>query len=110
VSDPLTGVLDLLTRDFPEEKRPDTYSVPEICVIGAGSSGVTVAKALHQRGVAFDCFEKGSDIGGMWRYENDTAYRRPMRASISIPAVTIWDIRISRFRRACLIFCRMRSF
>jgi len=41
-------------------------------VIGAGSSGVTVAKALHQRGVAFDCFEKGSDIGGMWRYENDS--------------------------------------
>ncbi len=31
-----------------------------------------MAKALHQRGVAFDCFEKGSDIGGMWRYENDS--------------------------------------
>ncbi|MEA3099295.1 MAG: hypothetical protein QOF74_3535 [Caballeronia mineralivorans] len=45
--------------------------VPDVCVIGAGSSGMTVAKALHQRGVAFDCFEKGSDIGGMWRYEND---------------------------------------
>lgn len=70
-SDPLTGVLDLLTRDFTEKKGPDTHSIPEVCVIGAGSSGVTVAKALHQRGVAFDCFEKGSDIGGMWRYEND---------------------------------------
>jgi dimethylaniline monooxygenase (N-oxide forming) len=72
VADPLAGVLDLLTRDFPAEKRPDTHSIPEICVIGAGSSGITVAKALHQRGVAFDCFEKGSDIGGMWRYENDS--------------------------------------
>ena len=71
MTDPLTSVLDLLTRDFTEEKRPDTHSIPKICVIGAGSSGVTVAKALHQRGVAFDCFEKGSDIGGMWRYEND---------------------------------------
>lgn len=47
-------------------------ALPErVCIIGAGSSGVTVAKALKQRGVAFDCFEAGSDIGGMWRYEND---------------------------------------
>jgi dimethylaniline monooxygenase (N-oxide forming) len=44
---------------------------PDICIIGAGSSGMTVAKALHERCIAFDCFEKGSDIGGMWRYEND---------------------------------------
>ncbi|HYD70335.1 flavin-containing monooxygenase [Azospirillum sp.] len=44
----------------------------ETCIVGAGSSGVTVAKALHQRGLSFDCFEKGSDVGGMWRYENDS--------------------------------------
>lgn len=43
----------------------------EICIIGAGSSGVAVAKALKEQGLAFDCFEKGSDIGGMWRYRND---------------------------------------
>jgi hypothetical protein len=51
----------------------------DICIIGAGSSGVAVAKALQQKGGAFDCFEKGSDLGGMWRYENDSgtscAYR-----------------------------------
>jgi cation diffusion facilitator CzcD-associated flavoprotein CzcO len=50
-----------------------------VCVIGAGSSGVTQAKALKEKGVAFECFEIGSDIGGMWRYENDnglsSAYR-----------------------------------
>jgi dimethylaniline monooxygenase (N-oxide forming) len=43
----------------------------DICIVGAGSSGVAVAKALAERGLQFDCFEKGSDIGGMWRYEND---------------------------------------
>lgn len=43
----------------------------DICIIGAGSSGVTVAKALKEKGLAFDIFEKGGDIGGMWRYEND---------------------------------------
>jgi len=50
-----------------------------VCIIGAGSSGVAAAKALAQRGVAFEGFEIGSDIGGMWRYENDnglsSAYR-----------------------------------
>lgn len=50
-----------------------------VCIIGAGSSGLTTAKSLKERGVAFDCFEIGSDIGGMWRYENDnglsSAYR-----------------------------------
>ncbi|MGE0715676.1 MAG: flavin-containing monooxygenase [Alphaproteobacteria bacterium] len=49
------------------------------CIVGAGSSGVAAAKALKQSGVDFDCFEKGSDIGGMWRYGNDngmsSAYR-----------------------------------
>ena len=41
------------------------------CLIGAGSSGITVAKALLAQGVDFDCFEKGSGIGGNWRYNND---------------------------------------
>jgi glycine/D-amino acid oxidase-like deaminating enzyme len=50
-----------------------------VCIIGAGSSGMAAAKALAARGVAFEGFEIGSDIGGMWRYENDnglsSAYR-----------------------------------
>jgi dimethylaniline monooxygenase (N-oxide forming) len=50
-----------------------------VCIIGAGSSGVAAAKALKQAGIAFECFEIGSRIGGNWRYENDnglsSAYR-----------------------------------
>ena len=42
-----------------------------ICVIGAGSSGIASCQVLHARGIAFDCFEKGSGVGGNWRYEND---------------------------------------
>ena len=43
----------------------------DTCIIGAGSSGVTVAKSLKDAGQTADIFEKGSQIGGMWRYEND---------------------------------------
>ena len=54
-------------------------SHPDVCIIGAGSSGITVGKALLDRSVSFHCFEMGSKIGGMWRYGNDNglscAYR-----------------------------------
>jgi dimethylaniline monooxygenase (N-oxide forming) len=50
-----------------------------VCIIGAGSSGITAAKALKENGISFDCFEKGSQIGGNWRFNNDngmsSAYR-----------------------------------
>jgi thioredoxin reductase len=41
------------------------------CVIGAGSSGIASCQALHARGIPFDCFEAGSEVGGNWRYDND---------------------------------------
>jgi len=48
-------------------------------VIGAGSSGIAACQVLNARGIAFDCFEKGSEVGGNWRFENDngmsSAYR-----------------------------------
>ncbi len=54
-------------------------TTPQICVIGAGSSGIAAAKTLNDHGIAFDCFEKGSGVGGNWRYGNDngmsSAYR-----------------------------------
>jgi dimethylaniline monooxygenase (N-oxide forming) len=54
-------------------------SAEKVCIIGAGSSGIVAAQVLDARGIPFDCFEKGSQIGGNWRYENDngmsSAYR-----------------------------------
>ena len=43
----------------------------KVCVIGAGSSGIASCQVLHTRGIDFDCFEKGSGVGGNWRYQND---------------------------------------
>jgi dimethylaniline monooxygenase (N-oxide forming) len=51
----------------------------KVCIIGAGSSGIVAAQVLNARRIPFDCFEKGSAVGGNWRYENDngmsSAYR-----------------------------------
>lgn len=43
----------------------------QACIIGAGSSGITAAKTFNEAGISYDCFEKGSGIGGNWRYNND---------------------------------------
>jgi dimethylaniline monooxygenase (N-oxide forming) len=45
-------------------------SLPSVCIIGAGSSGIAGAKALHERGIPFDCFEKSDRIGGNWVFGN----------------------------------------
>lgn len=44
---------------------------PSVCVIGAGSTGITICKALKDKSIPFDCYEKGSDVGGNWRFGND---------------------------------------
>jgi dimethylaniline monooxygenase (N-oxide forming) len=44
----------------------------DICIIGAGSSGISSCQVLKARGLEFDCFEKGSNVGGLWRYGNDS--------------------------------------
>ncbi|MEV5663073.1 flavin-containing monooxygenase [Streptomyces flaveolus] len=38
-----------------------------VCVIGAGLSGLAVARALNDRGIEFFCLEKAPDVGGIWR-------------------------------------------
>src|SRR2546421_2142279 len=54
-------------------------TLPVACVIGAGSSGIAAAKALHEHGIPFDCFEKSDRVGGNWVFGNanqmSSAYR-----------------------------------
>ena len=42
---------------------PDRY-----CIIGAGSSGLAVAKNFRQAGIPYDCFDREDDVGGNWLY------------------------------------------
>lgn len=41
-------------------------STKQVCIVGAGPSGIAAAKALKQRGIRFDCFERRGRIGGLW--------------------------------------------
>ena len=53
--------------------------LPNAAVIGAGSSGIAAVKALHQRGIDVECFEKSDRVGGNWVFGNkngmSAAYR-----------------------------------
>src|SRR6516164_8020728 len=58
----------------------------QVAVLGAGSSGLAVMKSLRERGLAVEGFERGSDVGGLWRYENDnglSAAYRSLRTNVS---------------------------
>jgi dimethylaniline monooxygenase (N-oxide forming) len=53
--------------------------LPHVCIVGAGASGLATAKALKERGIPFDCFEKSDRVGGLWVFQNkngqSSAYR-----------------------------------
>jgi cation diffusion facilitator CzcD-associated flavoprotein CzcO len=50
-----------------------------LAIIGAGSSGITAAKAMTDARIPFDCFEKSDRVGGNWVFGNtngmSSAYR-----------------------------------
>lgn len=56
-------------------------------MIGAGLSGLAAVRELARAGQDVACFEAGSAIGGMWRYENDNGVSAAYR---SLSANTSW--------------------
>ena len=43
------------------------------CILGAGASGLAVAKNFKQAGIAFDCLEREDDIGGNWYFDKPSS-------------------------------------
>lgn len=51
------------------QKTATQYS-DRYCIIGAGASGLAVAKTFVARGIAFDCLEREQDFGGLWNFNS----------------------------------------
>ena len=48
--------------------RMDLSTSHRFCILGAGTSGLTVAKNFLQEGISFDCLEREDDLGGNWNF------------------------------------------
>src|ERR1700694_295739 len=54
-------------------RRKAMDTLPKVCVVGAGSSGLPAGKALKERGIAVTCLERTANLGGLWCIENKQA-------------------------------------
>ncbi len=68
--------------------------LPNVCIIGAGVSGLTACKALADWGVPHTCFEASDEVGGNWYFQNpngvSSAYRS-LHIDISKPSISFRD-------------------
>ncbi len=46
----------------------DLSTAKRFCILGAGTSGLAVAKNFLQGGISFDCLEREDDLGGNWNF------------------------------------------
>ncbi|XP_018114111.1 dimethylaniline monooxygenase [N-oxide-forming] 2-like [Xenopus laevis] len=51
--------------------------IKKVAIIGAGCSGLTAIKCCLDEGLEPVCFEKSSDIGGLWRFTESVDECRP---------------------------------
>jgi len=49
-------------------KKMDLSTADRFCVLGAGTSGLVVAKNFLQAGIPFDCLEREDELGGNWNF------------------------------------------
>lgn len=60
-----------------------TRSEKRYCLIGAGACGLPAVKTFAERGIPFDCFERESDVGGIWNPESPHAVFEPTHLNTS---------------------------
>ncbi|MBY5934947.1 NAD(P)-binding domain-containing protein [Tateyamaria omphalii] len=44
--------------------------IDTVCIVGAGPGGLALARAFKNLGIAFDVFERHSEVGGIWDIDN----------------------------------------
>src|SRR5690606_9144463 len=64
---------------MPPVNMSDSYDRGEnVCVIGAGASGLLAVKNLLELGFTVDCYERETGVGGLWNWRHD---RSPVTAT-----------------------------
>ena len=63
----------------------------KFCIIGAGASGLAVARTFKAHGIPFDCLEREPDIGGLWNIETKTGVVYETTHLVSAAESTGWD-------------------
>lgn len=53
---------------------------PNVCVIGAGISGLTTSKILDDYAIPFETFESGNQVGGNWAFKNSNGHSSAYRS------------------------------
>lgn len=61
-------------------KRVSPGQLPRVCVIGAGAGGISIAKALNEYGISFDCYDGRDRIGGIWAFDPDRKHTSVWRS------------------------------
>ncbi|HEX5741780.1 MAG TPA: NAD(P)-binding domain-containing protein [Pilimelia sp.] len=49
-----------------------------VCVVGAGAAGLSADKTLREHGFEVDCYERETDVAGLWNWRHD---RSPVTAA-----------------------------
>ncbi|CAH1395215.1 unnamed protein product [Nezara viridula] len=56
----------------------------KVAVIGAGASGLISAKVLSEKGINYDVFETGDQVGGTWIYSENTVDKHGLPVASSM--------------------------
>ncbi|RWS24930.1 hypothetical protein B4U80_04965, partial [Leptotrombidium deliense] len=65
-------------------KMVKSQSKKQICIIGAGSAGLTAIKQCLDQNLDVVCFEKTDNFGGLWRYREDDVEGVPSVAKTTV--------------------------
>ncbi|KAH6644981.1 putative dimethylaniline monooxygenase [Truncatella angustata] len=54
-----------------------------VAVIGAGSTGLSMLKTLREDGFQVTCFERRTQVGGLWAYTTDKSMTTALRTTVA---------------------------
>lgn len=73
VSDLPAAISSSLERKTKSEARTKRGGpgYTSVCIVGAGVAGISMAKALKDKNILFECYEARDQLGGIWAYDEE---------------------------------------